>query len=113
VPLPKKTKVTGLNDYRLVALTPIAMKCLENLVMTHINLFVYMPTCLYALYAYLLYFSFLKKTAPFAVNTVNSMDILILIDPIQFMIIVLFCCTFRGASPLFNFTAHPVCVCDE
>lgn len=25
----KKTKVIGLNDYRPVALTPIAMKCLE------------------------------------------------------------------------------------
>jgi len=37
VQLPKKTKVMGLNDYHPVALTPIAMKCLEKLVMTHIN----------------------------------------------------------------------------
>jgi len=35
--LPKETKVTGLNDYRPVALTPKAMKCPEKLVMTHIN----------------------------------------------------------------------------
>ena len=37
VPIPKKTRVTGLNDYRPVALTPIAMKCMEKLVLTHIN----------------------------------------------------------------------------
>jgi len=38
VPLPKKTKVTGLNDYHPVALTPIALKCLERLVLlTHIK----------------------------------------------------------------------------
>jgi len=35
--VPKKTKVTGLNDYRPVGLTPIAMNCLEMLVMTRIN----------------------------------------------------------------------------
>jgi len=28
------------------------------------------------------------------------------------MIFVLFCRTFRWASPLFQFAAHPVCVCD-
>jgi len=33
VPLPKKTMVTGLNE----AISPIAMKCLEKLAMTHIN----------------------------------------------------------------------------
>jgi len=35
--LPKNTKVTGLNDYCPVASTPIAIKCLEKLVVTHIN----------------------------------------------------------------------------
>jgi len=44
VPLPKKTKVTGVNDYRPVALTPIAMKCLEKLVMTHIKSIISGPT---------------------------------------------------------------------
>lgn len=37
VPLPKKTKVTGLSDYWPVALTPIAMNCLEKLVVAHPN----------------------------------------------------------------------------
>ena len=37
VPLPKNTKATCLNDYRPVALTSIAMKCFERLVMAHIN----------------------------------------------------------------------------
>ena len=31
------TKVTCLNDYRPVALTSVAMKCIERLVMAHIN----------------------------------------------------------------------------
>jgi hypothetical protein len=35
--VPKKAKVTCLNDYRPVALTTIAMKCFERLVMAHIN----------------------------------------------------------------------------
>lgn len=29
--------MSTLNDFRPVALTPIAMKCLEKLVLTHIN----------------------------------------------------------------------------
>jgi hypothetical protein len=37
VPVPKKTKVNCLNDYRSVALTSVAMKCIERLVMAHIN----------------------------------------------------------------------------
>ena len=37
VPVPKKAKVTCLNDYRPVALTLVAMKCVERLVMAHIN----------------------------------------------------------------------------
>ena len=36
-PVPKNTKVTCLNDYRPVALTSVAMKCFERLVMAHIN----------------------------------------------------------------------------
>ena len=36
-PVPKNTKVTCLNDYRPVALTSIAMKCFERLVVGHIN----------------------------------------------------------------------------
>jgi hypothetical protein len=37
VPLPKETKVTFQNDYHPVALTSVAMKCFERLVMAHIN----------------------------------------------------------------------------
>ena len=37
VPVPKNTKGTCLNDYRPVALTSVAMKCFERLVMSHIN----------------------------------------------------------------------------
>ena len=37
VPVPKNTKVTCLNDYRPVAFTYVAMKCLERLIMAHIN----------------------------------------------------------------------------
>ena len=37
VPVPKNIKVTCLNDYRPVALTSVAMKCFERLVMAHIN----------------------------------------------------------------------------
>jgi hypothetical protein len=37
VPVPKNTKVTCLNDYRPIALTAVAMKCFERLVMAHIN----------------------------------------------------------------------------
>ena len=33
--MPKNTKVTCLNDYRPVALTSVAMKCFERLVMAH------------------------------------------------------------------------------
>ncbi|KAK3568712.1 hypothetical protein QTP86_013878, partial [Hemibagrus guttatus] len=37
IPLPKKNTVTCLNDYRPIALTPIAMKCFERIVMSHIK----------------------------------------------------------------------------
>ena len=37
VPVPKNAKVTCLNNYHPVALTSIAMKCFERLVMAHIN----------------------------------------------------------------------------
>ncbi|KAI4885931.1 hypothetical protein NFI96_031190 [Prochilodus magdalenae] len=37
IPVPKKSTVSCLNDYRPVALTPIIMKCFERLVMRHIN----------------------------------------------------------------------------
>ncbi len=37
VPVPKKTNATTMNDLRPVALTAAAMKCLEKLVLTHIN----------------------------------------------------------------------------
>lgn len=37
IPVPKKTAITCLNDYRPVALTPIPAKCLERLVMEHIR----------------------------------------------------------------------------
>ena len=37
VTVPKHTKATFLNDYRLVALMAVAMKCFERLVMVHIN----------------------------------------------------------------------------
>ena len=47
VPVPKNTKVTCLNDYRPVALTSVAMKCFERLVMAHINTII--PDTLYPL----------------------------------------------------------------
>ncbi|KAI2655641.1 hypothetical protein H4Q32_024234 [Labeo rohita] len=37
IPVPKKSPVSCLNDYRPIALTPIMMKCFERLVMHHIN----------------------------------------------------------------------------
>ncbi|KAK3550715.1 hypothetical protein QTP70_003970 [Hemibagrus guttatus] len=37
IPVPKKSPVSCLNDYRPVALTPIIMKCFERLVMRHIK----------------------------------------------------------------------------
>ncbi|KAK3562739.1 hypothetical protein QTP86_006521 [Hemibagrus guttatus] len=37
IPLPKKNTVTCLNDYRPIALTPIAMKCFERIVTSHIK----------------------------------------------------------------------------
>ncbi|KAK2899380.1 hypothetical protein Q8A73_012509 [Channa argus] len=37
VPVPKKSTVSCLNDYRPIALTPIVMKCFERLVMRHIK----------------------------------------------------------------------------
>ena len=37
VPMPKNTKATCLNVYRPVALTSVAMKCFERLVMADIN----------------------------------------------------------------------------
>ncbi|KAI3360591.1 hypothetical protein L3Q82_002453 [Scortum barcoo] len=37
VPVPKKSAVTCLNDYRPVALTPVIMKCFERIVLKHIK----------------------------------------------------------------------------
>ncbi|KAI5090163.1 gastrula zinc finger protein XlCGF28.1-like [Silurus meridionalis] len=37
VPVPKKSTVSCLNDYRPITLTPIMMKCFERLVMRHIK----------------------------------------------------------------------------
>ncbi|KAF4076575.1 hypothetical protein AMELA_G00216620 [Ameiurus melas] len=37
VPMPKKSSVSCLNDYRPIALTSITMKCFERLVMKHIK----------------------------------------------------------------------------
>ncbi|KAM7373781.1 hypothetical protein PAMA_022061 [Pampus argenteus] len=37
VPVPKKPHISGLNDYRPVALTPVVMKCFEKLVRNHIT----------------------------------------------------------------------------
>ncbi|KAK3529821.1 hypothetical protein QTP86_006907 [Hemibagrus guttatus] len=37
VPVPKKSTVSCLNDYRPVTLTPIMMKCFARLVMRHIK----------------------------------------------------------------------------
>ncbi len=37
IPVPKKSPVSCLNDYRPIALTPIIMKCLERLVMHNIK----------------------------------------------------------------------------
>ena len=37
VPLPKKSPVSSLNDYRPIALTPIMMKCFERLVKAHLT----------------------------------------------------------------------------
>jgi hypothetical protein len=37
VPVPKNTKITCLNNYQPVALTSVATKCFERLVMSHIN----------------------------------------------------------------------------
>ncbi|KAI4883753.1 hypothetical protein NFI96_007668 [Prochilodus magdalenae] len=37
IPVPKKSSVSCLNDYRPIALTPIIMKCFERLVLRHIK----------------------------------------------------------------------------
>ena len=37
IPVPKKTKITGLNDYRPVALTSVVMKVFERLVLFHLK----------------------------------------------------------------------------
>ncbi|XP_054603700.2 uncharacterized protein [Nothobranchius furzeri] len=37
VSVPKKLRITGLNDYRPVALTSVAMKSFEHLVLPHLN----------------------------------------------------------------------------
>ncbi|KAK3525964.1 hypothetical protein QTP70_011683 [Hemibagrus guttatus] len=37
VPVPKKTKITGLNDYRPVALTSVVMKSFEHLVLSYLK----------------------------------------------------------------------------
>lgn len=40
IPVSKKPDASTLNDFRPVALTPVAMKCIEKLVLTHINSFI-------------------------------------------------------------------------
>ncbi|XP_010787373.1 homeobox protein OTX1 B-like [Notothenia coriiceps] len=37
IPVPKKTRITGLNDYRPVALTSVVMKSFERLVLSHLK----------------------------------------------------------------------------
>ncbi len=37
IPVPKKPKITGINDYRLVALTSVVMKSLERLVLAYLK----------------------------------------------------------------------------
>ncbi|KAL0150925.1 hypothetical protein M9458_053844, partial [Cirrhinus mrigala] len=37
IPVPKKTKITGLNDYRPVALTSVVMKSFEKLVLAYLK----------------------------------------------------------------------------
>ncbi len=37
IPIPKKFKITGLNDYRPVALTSVVMKSFEKLVLAHLK----------------------------------------------------------------------------
>ncbi|XP_029351627.1 uncharacterized protein LOC115037317 isoform X2 [Echeneis naucrates] len=37
IPVPKKSSIASLNDYRPVALTPVIMKCFERLVLQHIK----------------------------------------------------------------------------
>ncbi|XP_078794170.1 uncharacterized protein slc39a11 isoform X5 [Oryzias latipes] len=37
VPVPKKSSVSCLNDYRPVALTPVIMKCFERIILNHIK----------------------------------------------------------------------------
>ncbi|KAK0149886.1 RNA-directed DNA polymerase from mobile element jockey [Merluccius polli] len=37
IPVPKKTSITDLNDYRPVALTSVVMKCFERLVLQHLK----------------------------------------------------------------------------
>lgn len=37
IPVPKKSPISSLNDYRPVALTPVIMKCFERLVLHHIK----------------------------------------------------------------------------
>ena len=43
LPVPKNTKVTYLNHFQPVALTSVAMKCFERLVMAHINTIISNP----------------------------------------------------------------------
>ncbi len=37
IPIPKKSKISGLNDYRLVTLTSVVMKSFEKLVLAHLK----------------------------------------------------------------------------
>src|SRR4029434_4559612 len=37
IPVPKKSSITGLNDYRPVALTSVVMKSFERLVLSHLK----------------------------------------------------------------------------
>ncbi|XP_054878112.1 uncharacterized protein LOC129352927 [Poeciliopsis prolifica] len=40
IPVPKKTTITSLNDYRPVALTPVIMKCFERILLRYIRHFI-------------------------------------------------------------------------
>lgn len=37
IPVPRKTTISCLNDYRPVALTPVVMKCFERILLKYIN----------------------------------------------------------------------------
>ncbi|KAF7643841.1 hypothetical protein LDENG_00232250, partial [Lucifuga dentata] len=37
IPIPRKQKISSLNDYRPVPLTSVVMKCLERLILHHLK----------------------------------------------------------------------------